>query len=267
MKAVRVAGDRDDPPEQPLRMLIDALERDHHVAIVEALDDTIEAVERDGHVPRLLIGDTTVVRAGFDPIDTDTVLDELAADGVDVALFIGGGINDLPTIYIGEHPPEDPTIISTIDRDVDSVEGITGRIAEVDEHETLASLVAQIERHPDSPKAGAIATFTGRVRAHNVDHAKTTHLEYEKYEDVADTEMAAIREELIQREGVYEVLLHHRTGIVEAESDAVYVVVLAGHRAEAFAAVSDGIDMLKARVPIFKKEVTETGEFWAHDRP
>jgi len=42
------------------------------------------------------------------------------------------------------------------------------------------------------------------------------------------------------------------------------VVVLAGHRREAFETVEDGIDRLKAEVPLFKKEVTVSGEFWAH---
>jgi molybdopterin synthase catalytic subunit len=42
------------------------------------------------------------------------------------------------------------------------------------------------------------------------------------------------------------------------------VVVLAGHREEAFRTVEDGIDRLKAEVPLFKKEVTVSDEFWAH---
>ena len=63
---------------------------------------------------------------------------------------------------------------------------------------------------------------------------------------------------------MFEVILHHRTGIVEAEEDIVFVVVLAGHRPEAFATVEDGINRLKAEVPLFKKEVTVEGTFWAH---
>jgi len=66
---------------------------------------------------------------------------------------------------------------------------------------------------------------------------------------------------------VHEVATHHETGVVEAEEDAVHVIVLAGHRQEAFRAVEDGINRLKDEVPVFKKEVTEDGEFWVHDRP
>jgi molybdopterin synthase catalytic subunit len=62
------------------------------------------------------------------------------------------------------------------------------------------------------------------------------------------------------------VLLHHRTGVIEYGEDIVFVVVLAGHRGEAFETVADGIDRLKAEVPIFKREVTVDEEFWVHDR-
>jgi molybdopterin synthase catalytic subunit len=62
------------------------------------------------------------------------------------------------------------------------------------------------------------------------------------------------------------VLLHHRTGVVEAGEDIVFVVVLAGHRREAFRTVEDGIDRLKDEVPLFKKEVTVEETFWRHDR-
>ncbi len=61
-------------------------------------------------------------------------------------------------------------------------------------------------------------------------------------------------------------LLHHKTGVVEAGEDIVFVVVLAGHREEAFETVSDGINRLKAEVPLFKKEVTVEESFWVHER-
>lgn len=196
-------------------------------------------------------------------------LDRLADDGIDYTFVESSLQSEGPTVAIdsdpdGEYLADVPP--GTLD-DKAHLESVLNRIDELAPYETLGSLVKQIQEHPDSPKAGALATFTGRVRAENLDSGRTTHLEYEKYEDVADQEMEAIRAELTNREGVYEVLMHHNTGIVPAEADAVHVVVLAGHRQEAFRAVEDGIDWLKDRVQIFKKEVTESGEYWAHDRP
>jgi len=78
--------------------------------------------------------------------------------------------------------------------------------------------------------------------------------------------MEKIESELAAREGVFSVTMHHRVGRIEDGEDIVFVVVLAGHRTEAFRTVEDGINRLKDEVPIFKKEVTTDEEFWVHDR-
>ena len=134
--------------------------------------------------------------------------------------------------------------------------------------ETIESLVERAKSSPRAPESGAIATFTGRVRAQeDVNDTPTEYLKFEKYEGVAGQRMAAISTELEERDGVHEVLMHHRSGRIEYGEDIVFVVVLAGHRGEAFRTVEDGIDRLKAEVPIFKKEVTVDEQFWVHDRP
>jgi molybdopterin synthase catalytic subunit len=60
--------------------------------------------------------------------------------------------------------------------------------------------------------------------------------------------------------------MHHRVGVIEDGEDIVFVVVLAGHREEAFRTVEDGINRLKDEVPIFKKERTTDEEFWVHEQ-
>jgi molybdopterin synthase catalytic subunit len=97
------------------------------------------------------------------------------------------------------------------------------------------------------------------------DDARTEHLSFEKYEEVAESRLEAISRELTEREGVFEVLMHHRVGLMQDGEDIVFVVVLAGHREEAFRTVEDGINRLKDEVPIFKKETTTDEEFWLHE--
>jgi len=146
-------------------------------------------------------------------------------------------------------------------------DAVADAIDDLEPFHTLESLVTDVKRHAEADRAGAIATFTGRVRARDdPGDVETTHLEFEKYDGVADERMAALREDLEARDGVLAVRLHHRTGVVEAGDDIVFVVVLAGHRREAFRTVEDGIDRLKEEVPLFKKEVTVEDEFWRHDR-
>lgn len=264
MKVLAVGTDPEGDAPAAMRTLSRALDGGGPVA-------TVEVGRRDGdwtvHVER---PHRTIEYRGDDGMTLlCDVLDELAEAGMGVTLLSGPTPFEVATLHLG--PDSDPGAVATIDpEELDGGEpppALEAALADVEPHVTLESLVRRATDHPEADRGGAVATFTGRVRAENLEDRRTTHLEYEKYEDVADRELTAIREELLARDGVIEVLFHHNTGVVEAGEDAVYVVVLAGHREEAFAACRDGIDRLKERVPIFKKEVTESGEYWAHDRP
>jgi molybdopterin synthase catalytic subunit len=207
-------------------------------------------------------GDWTASGSG---LTVDGAVERLAADHAH-ALVLGGD-PDLPTVALGGADPAGEVVLSTADvaavddSDLDAAADAARTVA------TLASLVAAVERRDGEQFSGAIATFTGRVRAREgPDDPPTAHLEFERYDGVAAERMAAIREDLEEREGVHAVATHHRTGVVEAGEHIVHVVVLAGHRGEAFETVSDGIDRLKDEVPLFKREVTADEEFWVHDR-
>ncbi len=174
---------------------------------------------------------------------------------------------DLPQVVLGGRDHAGTAIARGEDADAIDVSAVVERIEELEPFESLESLVAEAKRAPEAERAGAIATFTGRVRAKDGDEdAPTEYLQFEKYDGVADDRMATISEELESREGVQRVLLHHRTGVIEYGKDIVFVVVLAGHREEAFRTVEDGINRLKDEVPLFKKEVTVDEEFWVHQR-
>ncbi len=263
MKVVRVGTGEDVSEEEARTWLVRILEADGPVA-------TVTIARSDGWSARVERPKRTAQYADPDgaALLTD-VLDELAEAGVAVAVLSGPSPIEVATVAVGEWRGDDALV--GLDRTVlESDElppPLETAIDAIEPYETLGSLIRQATTHPDADDGGAVATFTGRVRANNLEDHRTTHLEYEKYDEVADEEMAAIREDLVARDGVIEVMIHHHTGVVEAGEDAVYVVVLAGHREEAFRACRDGIDLLKERVPIFKKEVTESGEYWAHDRP
>lgn len=195
----------------------------------------------------------------------DDALDRLAPDH-DYGVAVGFPDARLPQVVLGDATARDPLVEVETAVAADPVV-LASEVDGLEPRETLESLVTEAKRSPRADRAGAIATFTGRVRAKDTpDDARTEYLEFEKYEDVADERMRLIESELAERDGVYEVLLHHRVGVVPDGSDIVFVVVLAGHRAEAFRAVEDGINRLKAEVPLFKKEVTTEETFWVHER-
>ena len=193
-------------------------------------------------------------------------LDDLAPD-YDYCFLDGFDDARLPTIAIQEAEHDGETISTIKDPNNVDLSDLSEAIDATEPHETLESLVAQVKRSSSADRSGAIATFTGRVRAKDSpDDAPTEFLEFETYEEIAEDRMAAIENDLEERDGVHEVCMHHRTGIIENGEDIVFVVILAGHREEAFRTVEDGINRLKANVPIFKKEVTIDEEFWVHER-
>jgi len=110
-------------------------------------------------------------------------------------------------------------------------------------------------------RAGAVATFVGTTRVHS--RGRTVeHLEYEAYGGMAESEMERIGAELKERYDLCEVAMHHRTGRVSVGEASVVIAVSAPHRRDALAACKDAIDTLKQTVPIWKKEVYESGEEW-----
>ncbi len=111
------------------------------------------------------------------------------------------------------------------------------------------------------PSDGGIALFVGVVRNENDGH-EVTRLTYEAYGPMAEKEMARIAGQLAERHPGARVVMRHRTGTLDIGDVAVVVAVAAPHRDEAFAACREGIELIKERVPIWKREIGPDGAFW-----
>ena len=109
--------------------------------------------------------------------------------------------------------------------------------------------------------AGAVATFLGTVRNRSRDR-EVLHLEYEVYEGMAEKVMAEIADSLRAKYALCAVAITHRVGRVAIGETSVAIAVSAPHREDALAACKEAIDVLKAEVPLWKKEVYEGGEEW-----
>ena len=99
--------------------------------------------------------------------------------------------------------------------------------------------------------AGAWAEFRGLVRGHE-DGRAITALNYEIFEPLARRRVEAHFTELGERHGLLAARFWHRHGVVPVGEAAVYAAVAAPHRREAFAALGELMDRLKADVPIWK---------------
>ena len=101
--------------------------------------------------------------------------------------------------------------------------------------------------------------FEGRVR-NNSEGESVSALDYQAYKPLAEAEGNKIIQEAVERFGLLACRCIHRTGHLEIGGIAVWVGVIAGHRAEAFEGCRYVIDEVKNRVPIWKKEQLESGE-------
>jgi len=116
----------------------------------------------------------------------------------------------------------------------------------------------ELGRKLSSSEAGAFVTFEGRVRNHN-DGKAVLRLEYEAYSAMAQKEADLVIAEARRLFPIIDLVCVHRVGLLEVGDMAVWVGVLARHRAEAFDACRYVIDQIKARVPIWKKEYYSDG--------
>ncbi|KAJ8902118.1 hypothetical protein NDN08_006526 [Rhodosorus marinus] len=109
--------------------------------------------------------------------------------------------------------------------------------------------------------AGGISTFVGTTR--DTFEGKTVvRLEYEAYEEMALKEMQKLCDKVRARWDIKKMAVFHRLGAVPVEEASVIIAVSSAHRREAIEACHFAIDELKARVPIWKKEIYEDGSNW-----
>jgi molybdopterin synthase catalytic subunit len=108
---------------------------------------------------------------------------------------------------------------------------------------------------------GAVALFVGRVRNHNAGEPITL-LEYEAYPSMAEREMATIAAELSEKEPRTRLACIHRVGALKIGDIAVVCAVSSPHRDAAFTTCRVFIDLVKQRVPVWKREHGPNGPYW-----
>ncbi|QTF08927.1 molybdopterin synthase catalytic subunit MoaE [Brenneria izadpanahii] len=112
---------------------------------------------------------------------------------------------------------------------------------------------------------GAVVTFTGKVRNHNLDRSVSA-LTLEHYPGMTEKALAEIIELARGRWTLPRVSVIHRIGELYPGDDIVFVGVSAAHRSAAFEAAQFIMDYLKTRAPFWKREATPDGERWVESR-
>lgn len=107
-----------------------------------------------------------------------------------------------------------------------------------------------------SNQTGGISVFAGQVRADIVESRTVKAIEYSAYENMVEAEVESIRGLVMTAfSDVKTVTIIHSTGIVRAGELSLLVVVTAGHRDQAMRACTHTVELVKQRLPVWKKEL------------
>jgi molybdopterin synthase catalytic subunit len=114
-----------------------------------------------------------------------------------------------------------------------------------------------IAKHSSKTDIGAHAIFLGQVRADAREGKAVKAIEYSAYPEMAENILSEIREDLFSRYPITCMHIYHSIGTVNAGEISLFVFVSCKHRKESFDALRDIVELIKAKVPVWKKEIYE----------
>jgi molybdopterin synthase catalytic subunit len=113
---------------------------------------------------------------------------------------------------------------------------------------------------------GGVVAFVGVVRDFSQGE-EVDRLHFECYPEMAEEQLGELRREAVERFGLTDLSLVHRSGELLPGDNIVLIVAASEHREASFKAAAWCIAELKKRVPIWKKEHTRSGEVWVDGGP
>lgn len=117
-----------------------------------------------------------------------------------------------------------------------------------DDFDSAAMLAHMTKNRSD---IGAVVSFIGFCR----DEGKTLQaLELEHYPGMAETQLARIATNATERWPLQAICIVHRSGLIKAGEQIVFVATASQHRQAAFEAAEFIMDYLKSDAPFWKKE-------------
>lgn len=122
---------------------------------------------------------------------------------------------------------------------------------------TPEKIATSIAHHQVKTNIGGHSIFLGQVRADEVDGKIVKAIDYSAYEEMAENEFHQIREAAFQKYDLTCLHIYHSLGKVKAGEICLFVFTSSKHRAMAFDACRFITEEIKAKVPVFGKEIFE----------
>ncbi len=120
-----------------------------------------------------------------------------------------------------------------------------------------AKIGESIAHHQSKTKIGAHALFLGQVRADTVEGKTVEAIEYTAQTEIANQVCHEIREEAFSQYELSCMHIYHSLGVVKKGEICFFVFVSSGHRTPVFDSLNELVNKIKARVPVFGKELFE----------
>jgi len=114
-----------------------------------------------------------------------------------------------------------------------------------------------IAHHQVKTNIGGHSIFLGQVRADEIEGKIVQAIDYSAYEDMAEKEFHNIREAAFEKFDLTCLHIYHSLGIVKAGEICLFVFTSSKHRAMVFDACRFITEEIKAKVPVFGKEIFE----------
>lgn len=168
------------------------------------------------------------------------ILDLLSDSGMKYVIIEGFKNNNFKKIIIGDLEAENCMIRNP------TVEEVIKSLDKFDDYYTMQGLVNELKEDVEIPKTGCYLHFNGIVRGFTGEE-ETKYMDFTDYEYI-DIISAEIQKDMEKVPGVLGVRFHHNKGRLYAGDDVTYIAIAASHRQEAFKAMMDAIDRLKAEL-------------------
>jgi len=127
---------------------------------------------------------------------------------------------------------------------------------------SFQEILEKMKSNPKIRSCGAIVSFIGQVREEGHDGGKVLKLIYEHADELVLRELEEIREEILRKYEIEEIIIYHFVGELKPSDHTIYIVAAAKHRKPAFEAAMEALELVKKKLHIWKKEVTDKGEYW-----
>ena len=118
-------------------------------------------------------------------------------------------------------------------------------------------IAESISKHSAKTEIGAHQIFLGQIRADEIEGKTVKAIEYTAYEDLALSQMAAIREEIFAKYNLTCMHIYHSLGIVNTGEICLFVFTSSKHRKEATLACNEVVERIKNELPIWGREIFE----------